>query len=111
MRLFLFPALILALATAVFAQGTGVAFGTIRQDTNQPVEVTVTKSGDSVPANCEIKSSKYTAKFSAPATVNIPAYSKGAVNATLSCTTEDVTKAATFKPVNLSKKARTGSAV
>ena len=77
----------------------------------QPVEVKVTKSGDSVPANCEITSSKYSAKFAAPATVNLPAYSKGAVNATLSCTTEDLTKAATFKPVNLSKKARTGSAV
>ena len=77
----------------------------------QPVEVKVTKNGRSVPASCEIKSPKYTASIDAPGTVNLPAYSKGAVNATLSCTSEDVTKAAVFKPENLSKKARTGSAV
>lgn len=77
----------------------------------QPAEVSVLKNGKSIPAAGEITSPKYSAKFYAPATVNIPAYSKVAVNATLSCTTEDVTKAATFKPENLSKKARTGSAV
>ncbi len=40
MRLLLLPLFILTLASAVWAQGTGVAFGTIRQDTDQPVEVT-----------------------------------------------------------------------
>lgn len=93
--------------TATFANENAQAFVA----GYQPVEVSVTKNGNSVPASCEITSPKYSAKFAAPATVNIPAYSKGAVNATLSCTAEDVTKAATFKPVNLSKKARTGSAV
>ena len=77
----------------------------------QPVEVTVSKNGKSIPASCEITSPKYAASFAAPATVNIPAYSRSAVDAKLTCTSEDVTKAAIFKPVNLSKKARTGSAV
>nr|WP_216859479.1 lipopolysaccharide transport periplasmic protein LptA [Sulfitobacter aestuariivivens] len=36
----LLPVFLFALATAAFAQGTNVAFGTIRQDTSQPVEVT-----------------------------------------------------------------------
>ncbi len=93
--------------TATFANENATAFVA----GYQPVEVKVTKNGDSVPANCEIRSSKYAAKFAAPATVNLPAYSKGAVNATLSCTTEEETKAVTYKPENLSKKARTGSAV
>ena len=34
------PLLLLGLAAPVVAQGTSVAFGTIRQDTDQPVEVT-----------------------------------------------------------------------
>jgi len=34
------PLLLLGLAAPVLAQGTNVAFGTIRQDTDQPVEVT-----------------------------------------------------------------------
>lgn len=34
------PVFLLGLAAPVLAQGTNVAFGTIRQDTNQPVEVT-----------------------------------------------------------------------
>lgn len=40
MKFLLLPVFILSLASAALAQGTGVAFGTIRQDTNQPVEVT-----------------------------------------------------------------------
>lgn len=39
MRFLVLPLLILALAGSALAQGTGVAFGTIRQDTDQPVEV------------------------------------------------------------------------
>ena len=39
MKYLIFP-LLLSLATAATAQGTGVAFGTIRQDTGLPVEVT-----------------------------------------------------------------------
>lgn len=93
--------------TATFANENAQAFVA----GYQPVEVKVSKNGNSVPANCEITSSKYSAKFAAPATVNLPAYSKGAVDATLSCTAEDVTKAVRYKPENLSKKARTGSAV
>lgn len=77
----------------------------------QPVKVTVTKDDKSIPANCQITSTKYSASFAAPATVNIPAYVQEPVEATLTCETEEGTKAARFKPVNLSKKARTGSAV
>ena len=77
----------------------------------QPVKVSVTKDDRSIPASCRITSTKYSAAFTAPATVNIPAYSKGAVDATLTCNSEEGEKAAKFKPVNLSKKARTGSAV
>lgn len=40
MKILLLPVFLLSLTGAVWAQGTGVAFGTIRQDTNQPVEVT-----------------------------------------------------------------------
>lgn len=40
MKFFLLPVFMLSLATAALAQGTGVAFGTIRQDTGLPVEVT-----------------------------------------------------------------------
>ena len=43
LRILLFPVLLLALAAPVLAQGTSVAFGTIRQDTDQPVEVTADK--------------------------------------------------------------------
>ena len=39
MKYLFLPVFLLSLATAGLAQGTGVAFGTIRQDTNQPVEV------------------------------------------------------------------------
>ena len=40
LRLLMLPLLLLGLAAPVLAQGTNVAFGTIRQDTDQPVEVT-----------------------------------------------------------------------
>lgn len=39
MKYLLLPVFLLCLAGSAMAQGTGVAFGTIRQDTNQPVEV------------------------------------------------------------------------
>ena len=51
----------------------------------QPVKVTVTKDERSIPASCNITSTKYSANFTAPATVNIPAYVKNAVDATLTC--------------------------
>ena len=77
----------------------------------QPAEVSVTRDGSDLMASCELTSSKYAAKFTTPAIVNIPAYSQGAVNAVLTCTDEGETKSATFAPLNLSKKARTDSAV
>ena len=40
MKFFATFAIVLTLATSALAQGTGVAFGTIRQDTGLPVEVT-----------------------------------------------------------------------
>ena len=40
MKFLVLPIFLLSFATAALAQGTGVAFGTIRQDTGQPVEVT-----------------------------------------------------------------------
>jgi lipopolysaccharide export system protein LptA len=40
LRFLVLPLMLLSLAAPVLAQGTSVAFGTIRQDTNQPVEVT-----------------------------------------------------------------------
>lgn len=40
LRFLMLPVFLLGLAAPVLAQGTSVAFGTIRQDTNQPVEVT-----------------------------------------------------------------------
>ena len=40
MRYFLLPIFLLFSSVAVLAQGTNVAFGTIRQDTGLPVEVT-----------------------------------------------------------------------
>ncbi len=40
LRFLVLPLLLLGLAGPVLAQGTNVAFGTIRQDTDQPVEVT-----------------------------------------------------------------------
>lgn len=78
----------------------------------QPAKVTVTQNGKAVDANCKVTSSKYsTASFATPATVNLPAYSQGAVNATLTCTTEAETKSVAFKPKNLSQAARTGTTV
>lgn len=93
--------------TATFANESAQAFVAGMQ----PAKVTVTQNGNSVPANCEITSTKYSAKFTSPETVNLPAYNKNAVSATLSCDYDGVSKSATFKPINLSKKARTGSAV
>lgn len=40
LRFLLLPLFLVALGASVSAQGTNVAFGTIRQDTSQPVEVT-----------------------------------------------------------------------
>ena len=40
LRILLLPIFLAVQTVPVFAQGTSVAFGTIRQDTNQPVEVT-----------------------------------------------------------------------
>lgn len=40
LRFLLLPAFCVILAATAFAQGTSVAFGGIRQDTDQPVEVT-----------------------------------------------------------------------
>jgi hypothetical protein len=77
----------------------------------QPVQITVRNNGRNIRANCELKSSKFSANFTAPKVLNIPAYSQGAVNATLTCATADVTNSATFAPSNLSKKARASSAV
>ena len=78
----------------------------------QPVEVKIEQSVDKdVEGQCRLDSSKYSASFTAPATVNIPAYSQGAVNATLSCEVDGQTHAATFKPVNLSKRARNNSSL
>ena len=39
MKRLIFSVFLLGLATAAYAQGTGVAFGTIRQDTGLPVEM------------------------------------------------------------------------
>lgn len=78
----------------------------------QPVQVAVMKNDRSIPASCTITSTKYSAAFTAPATVNIPAYiNRSAVDATLTCNSEEGTKAVKYKPQNLSQKARTGSAV
>ncbi|WP_412553230.1 hypothetical protein [Shimia sp. MIT1388] len=43
--------------------------------------------------------------------MNLPAYSKGAQNVTLSCTYEEQKKAVTVSPENLSAKACAGSAI
>ncbi|MGJ5617641.1 lipopolysaccharide transport periplasmic protein LptA [Sulfitobacter sp. MF3-043] len=40
LRILLLPIFLAVQTVSVFAQGASVAFGTIRQDTNQPVEVT-----------------------------------------------------------------------
>ncbi len=40
LRIICIPLFVVLSFSAVYAQGTGVAFGTIRQDTNLPVEVT-----------------------------------------------------------------------
>lgn len=78
----------------------------------QPVKVSVTRNDDEVEANCKVTSSKYsTESFAVPATVNLPAYSEGAVNVTLTCATEEGTNSVAFKPKNLSQEARNASAV
>lgn len=77
----------------------------------QPADVTVTRNGEDVAAACDLTYSNYSANFEAPATVNIPAYSQGAVNVVLTCISDGETKSATYAPQNLSQKARTDSAV
>ncbi|MFY0618916.1 hypothetical protein [Shimia sp.] len=78
----------------------------------QPVNVRVSQEGKGLEATCTIDSAKYsTEPFKTPATVNLPAYSQGAANVTLSCTYDGETMAKAFAPENLSKKARAGSAI
>ena len=78
----------------------------------QPSNVKVTRGEKRLPAACKVTFSKYeTASFQAPAKVNLHAYSKDAVNATLTCSFEDETKSVTFESKNLSVAARTGSAI
>lgn len=77
-----------------------------------PANVKVVQGDRSQEAVCKITSSKYeTPSFQAPAKVNLPAYSQGAVNATLTCTIGEETKAVAFEPKNLSADARAGSAI
>ncbi|MFD1160213.1 hypothetical protein [Roseovarius aestuarii] len=98
------------------ADGVGVAFkgeaGKAFVAGLQPVPVSLKKQGEDekLAADCVLDSSKYTATFKAPATVNVPAYSEGAVAAKLSCTYEDQTYSKNFAPVNLSKRSRNQSA-
>lgn len=78
----------------------------------QPVKVTIEQGTDKeIAGQCKLHSSKYSASFAAPATVNVPAYSQGAVNATLSCDVEGEMHQVAFKPVNLSKRARNNSSL
>ncbi len=79
----------------------------------QPVDIKVTKKGseESLVADCKLDSTKYSASFQTPTKINVPGYSKGAVNVKLTCKYEDKEYAKTFAPVNLSKQARGKSAV
>ncbi len=77
-----------------------------------PVPVRAAVGKKSVPAICQITSANFESpSFKSPAKVNLPAYSKGAQNVTLSCTYEEETKTVTVAPENLSAKARAGSAI
>lgn len=77
-----------------------------------PTKVSLQRKGEKkkLAANCELTSSKYTASFTTPATVNIPAYSQGAVNATLTCNYNGETYSQIYAPTNLSRKSRNNSA-
>jgi hypothetical protein len=79
----------------------------------QPVDIEVTKknSEKSLLASCKLDSSKYSASFTTPAKVNIPGYSRGAVNVNVTCNYEGEEYSKSFAPVNLSKRARSNSAV
>ena len=79
----------------------------------QPAKVSVREknSEDDIPANCRIESAKFQVAFLAPGKVNLPAYSDGAVPITMTCTVESETYQMQMNPVNLSKRARTNSAV
>lgn len=99
------------------APGQGVVF---KSDASRsfvagyaPVDVAITKNNTAVttPVTCQIDSSKYATSVSAPATVSLPAYTQGAVPVRVVCTYEEKTYAATFEPVNLSKRARTESSI
>lgn len=75
------------------------------------VKITMKDSQDGLVADCKLDSSKYSASFTSPAKLNIPGYSKGAVNVELTCDYEGKKYAKTFAPVNLSQRARNNSAV
>ena len=79
----------------------------------QPADVYLRKDGSNakLSAQCTINSSKYNVSFQSPGKVNLPAYSEGAVNITLSCTHEGETYSKVFEPVNLSRRARSNSAI
>ncbi|MEM8554316.1 MAG: hypothetical protein AAGF71_05750 [Pseudomonadota bacterium] len=77
----------------------------------QPSKINVTKDGVTIPASCSIASEKFSVAFQAPNTVNLPAYSQGSVPVTLTCTYGEASQSMGVAPINLSKRARTNSAV
>ena len=79
----------------------------------QSVDITVMAKGseESLVADCKLDSSKYSASFTTPTKVNVPGYSKDAVDVKLSCTYERKEYSKSFAPINLSKQACGRSAV
>ena len=78
----------------------------------QPAATYVSDGDKRIDAICSVESDKFkTEPFETPTKVNLPAYSNGAVNVTLTCSYGEETVSKTFAPENLSAKARTGSAV
>lgn len=78
----------------------------------QPTKVELKRGEEDrkLPAQCSLDSANYSATFTAPAVVNIPAYSQNAVAATLTCERDGETYSETFQPENLSRKSRNSSA-
>lgn len=95
--------------TAAFKNETAKAFVA----GYSPVEVVVSRNNTDLttPTACKIDSAKYKAQFTAPATVNLPAYSAGAVPAKLICELDGKQYASTFNPINLSKRSRNQSSI
>ncbi|MEM8775351.1 MAG: hypothetical protein AAGF53_09970 [Pseudomonadota bacterium] len=66
---------------------------------------------ENLAAECSIVSQGYSARVTAPATVNMPSFGRDTPPATVSCEYQGKTYSETFKARNLSKGSRTGSSL